>query len=368
MGMIIVAPILVMLVFGLAFGGDVENLNVIIVDMDESVTMGNMTVDISDDIVAGFDGEILVMDTMEDLDDAIERVEDGKSWGVIYFPPNMTRDMLVVMNAPPGGSGSSGDDTDATTYGSNITLHLDESNVNIANTIRMEVATTVQEVIKERSGVVALGLDDENAVYAGDAKFIDMFVPGIMAFAIWLLTSLLTLLTFVGERTSGTLHRLMTTPIREEEIVLGYALTFGIIGMIQCAILMTVGILIFDIIIVGNPLLAFFVASLLAITAVSLGILLSAAARNELQAVQFIPMIVLPVFLLAGIFWPVEAIPPWLRPAAYAIPVTYAVEGLRSVMLRGWGFMEIIENILAVSGFMALFLGAAVLNLKKVRQ
>jgi ABC-2 type transport system permease protein len=176
------------------------------------------------------------------------------------------------------------------------------------------------------------------------------------------------LISFVSERTQGTLERLLATPITEAEIVFGYAVAFGIIGMVQAMILLTIGIIVFDIVIVGNILLAFFIAALLAVVSQALGILLSSAAKREAQAVQFLPLIVLPVFLLAGIFWPVEAIPSWLRPASYMIPPTYAVNGLRSVVVRGWGITEVWLEILALILFAAIFLFGAIMVLKRSKK
>ena len=120
-------------------------------------------------------------------------------------------------------------------------------------------------------------------MYGANAQFIDFFVPGIMAFVVYLLTTLLTLLAFVGERTSGTLGRLLSTPLQESEIVSGYAIAFGIIGTIQAAFLLTVAILVFKIMIVGNVLLAFLVIALLAIVSQALGILLSSLAKREVK-------------------------------------------------------------------------------------
>ena len=87
--------------------------------------------------------------------------------------------------------------------------------------------------------------------------------------------------------------------------------------------------------------LAFLVVILVAIDAMSLGILLSAAARRELQAVQMIPLIIFPTFLLSGIFVPVDALPSWLSPLSWLIPPTYAVAALRDIMLRGWGIEHV---------------------------
>jgi ABC-2 type transport system permease protein len=155
--------------------------------------------------------------------------------------------------------------------------------------------------------------------------------------------------------------------LRESEIVIGYAIAFSIIGMLQTIVLLTIGVLVFNIMIVGNIFLAFLVIALLAVVSLSLGILLSSLARREAQAIQFFPLIVLPTFLLAGIFWPVEAIPSWLRPFSYIIPPSYAVDAIRSVMLRGWGAGGIWVDLVALFGFAVAFLSLAVWSLQRGR-
>ena len=179
-----------------------------------------------------------------------------------------------------------------------------------------------------------------------------------------MITTLLTLVTFVGERTSGTLQRMLATTLNERDIVMGYAAAFSLIGIGQAILLLLVGILVFDITVVGNVLLAFFVIALLAIVSQALGILLSSTAKREAQAIQVLPFVILPAFLLAGIFWPIEAIPTWLRPLSYLVPPTYAVNASRDVMLRGFGIGQIWLDIIALLALAAFFLTLAVLSLK----
>jgi ABC-2 type transport system permease protein len=117
--------------------------------------------------------------------------------------------------------------------------------------------------------------------------------------------------------------------------------------------------------VVGNVLLAFLVVALLAVVSQALGILLSSLAKREGQAVQFIPFIILPVFLLSGVFWPIEAIPAWLRPLSYLVPPTYAVDACRAVILKGWGLDKIWIDVAVLVAFAALFLVMAALSLKR---
>jgi ABC-2 type transport system permease protein len=106
------------------------------------------------------------------------------------------------------------------------------------------------------------------------------------------------------------------------------------------------------------------VITLLAIVSVSLGVLLSSVAKSEAQALQLTPFIVLPALLLSGIFMPVEGIPTWMRPAAYAFPTTYTADAIRSILLKGWGLDKILIDVGALFAFMAIFLVLAMLTLR----
>jgi ABC-2 type transport system permease protein len=352
-----IAPILAMCVFGVAFSGDVQDVHVVVVNQDEGFQPPGIPapVSISKMIISNFDKDVLKVDYVDTVEEGVQRVEKGGAYGVIVFPQNFTRDIYSRIQNP------------SSTISTTIQVMLDKSNVNVANAVSKAVGDALLTTMNETGNAAPVTVDASNAIYAKNAKFMDFFVPGIMAFVVFLLTTLLTLISFVGERTSGNLERLQATPLRESEIVVGYAIAFSIIGMLQSIILLVIGITVFNIMIVGHIGLAFLVIALLAIVSLSLGIMLSSLAKREAQAIQFFPIIVLPTFLLAGIFWPVEAIPSWLRPLSYAIPPSYAVDATRSVMLRGWGIGGIWVDIAALFGFALAFLSLAVWSLQRGR-
>ncbi|MDM7998474.1 MAG: ABC transporter permease [Dehalococcoidia bacterium] len=344
------APAVAMCVFGLAFSGDVKDVNAVVVNQD------NATISVSQAVISNLDEEVLNITYLNDVEEAVRRVKNGDAYAAIIFPEGFTESLLMKRANPS----YPGDTT--------IRVRADKSNFNVANAITKCVSEAVLKTAQQAGQDLPMSVDAEDAIYGKGAKFADFFVPGVMAFAVFLLTTLLTLISFVGERTTGNLERLQSTPLRESELVLGYAIAFSIIGMLQTIVLLVIGVAAFHIMIVGNIVLAFVVIALLAVVSLSLGILLSSLAKREAQAIQFFPLIILPTFLLAGIFWPVEAIPQWLRPLSYAIPPSYAVDAIRSVMLRGWGIGGIWIDIVALCGFAAAFLAAAVLSLKRGRR
>ncbi len=176
------------------------------------------------------------------------------------------------------------------------------------------------------------------------------FAPAIVAFFLYFFVYLLTGISFLRERTGGTLERLMATPVTRSEVVTGYAIGFALFATIQVAVVLTwalgtvhvpalgplpefaIGL---GIPVAGSPLLAFLVVVLLGLGAVSLGIFLSTFARTELQVIQFIPVVLVPQFLLSGVLFPVDTLPSVLRPLVAVMPRGYAVDALRQVFIGG---------------------------------
>ncbi len=345
-GLMIIAPIVAMSVFGIAFGGDVTNIDVIIVNDDQGFAPGNETLFISNLIIENLDPDVIKIEYLDSMDDAVKQVEEGKVWAALHFPSNFSSSLMTGSMAV-------------------ITVRADMSNPQVYSAIFIELQEAIRTTMDDMGMESPLQIDSSDPVYGEGAEFSDFLIPGVIAFAIFMLTTLLTLLTFTSERVNHTLDRLLVTPVTEPEIVFGYALAFGVFGTIQAILLVAWGIVAFDIMIVGSIALAVFVTALLAIASQAMGILLSAAARTEAQAVQFIPLIVLPVFLLSGIFWPIQAIPVWLQPVSYMLPPTYTVDALRSIMVRGWGIAEVWPNVLALLVFIVVFLALATFSLRR---
>jgi ABC-2 type transport system permease protein len=362
LALMLLAPIMAMVVFGFAFGNETRDVRTLVVNEDEGEEAAA--------IIALLDPEALSVEPVTDAAAARRAVEDGEATALLVFPPGFTRDVMPTPGTPPSGGtagiGGAQGTPPQPPNGTSIEVVLDSTNAQLAGAVQRALQQALRDWADAKGAESPVSLETQ-VVYAEGARFIDSFVPGIMAFAALLFTTLLTLLAFVGERTTGTLDRLRTTPLTEGEFVMGYVLAFGAIAAVQGVLLLGAAILLFDILIVGNVALAGLLIVLLAIDAMAIGILVSAAARREGQAVQFIPFIILPTFLLSGIFVPVESLPGWLQPLAWALPPTWAVDGLRDVMLRGWGLERVWVHASVLAGFAVVFVGLAVLGLKRAR-
>jgi len=217
---------------------------------------------------------------------------------------------------------------------------------------------------------------------ADQADALDALAPVFVGYFAYFFVFILTGVSFLRERIGGTLERLLATPVTRAEIVLGYSIGFGIFATIQVGLvlLFTLGVVhvpaigplpAFSIGLgvasTGSPALAYLLALVLGLGAVSLGIFLSTFARTELQILQFIPIVIVPQGLLGGIFWPVESLPDVLQPIARLLPVTYAVEGLREVMIAGADLASrtVQLDLAVLAGLGALFVVLAAATIRR---
>ncbi len=164
---------------------------------------------------------------------------------------------------------------------------------------------------------------------------LDYLAPVLIAFFAFFFIFMLSAVSFLRERTSGTLERLMATPLRRGELVIGYLAGFSVFALLQALVIIAFTVFVLKVQYRGNLATIFLVEAVMVVGAVSLGLLVSAAARNELQAVQFVPIVLLPQVFLSGLLMPVTQLPEYLRPVSAILPLTYANEALKAVMIKG---------------------------------
>ena len=224
---------------------------------------------------------------------------------------------------------------------------------------------------------------DRTTVYGSpNATTLDTLAPVVVGFFLYFFVFILTGISFLRERIGGTLERLLATPVSRAEIVLGYSLGFGFFATIQVAVVLAfvlgrlqipelgpipafaIGL---GVRTVGNPLISYLLVLVLGLGAVSLGIFLSTFARTEFQILQFIPIVIVPQGLLSGFFWPIEQLPSLLQPVARILPVTYAIDGLRQVMIAGADLSspQVLLDLGVLTGIAAVFMVLAAATIRR---
>ena len=195
----------------------------------------------------------------------------------------------------------------------------------------------------------------------------DIFSPILIGFFVFFFVFLISGIGLLRERTTGTLERLLSTPIKRHEIVAGYLIGYGIFAIFQTLIIILFSIKVLDIILVGSIGYVILINLLSALVALSLGILLSTYASSEFQMVQFIPLVIVPQVFFSGIF-STEGMSNWLLAIAKIMPLYYAGDALKGVMYKGWGFIEIRQDLLALAIFAIILIGLNIIALKKYRK
>ena len=244
-----------------------------------------------------------------------------------------------------------------------ITINLDGGNTTKATSVlaAMEQAKKGMMPSQERADLKT----EIHYVYgASDLGMFDNFGSLFIGFLVFFFTFLISGISFLQERTSGTLEKLLSTPIKRWEIVTGYIVGFGVVTVVQSAIITFYVIYILDVMMIGSLWLVMLVTLLSAMTALSLGMLLSTAATSEFQMIQFIPIVVVPQVFFTGLF---DLSPGWAMVGKF-MPLYYVADALDKIMMRGEGFLSIAYDVVILLGLTLFFMIANTLLLKRYRR
>lgn len=192
-------------------------------------------------------------------------------------------------------------------------------------------------------GLFAWLLSDQKGAF-------DHFGGPILALFPFILMFVVTSVTTLRERRSGTLERLMTTPLGQADFIVGYALAFGLVAAVQATVTVAFAVLVCGLQVTGSVWLLGLVAVLDALLGTGLGLLASAFARTEFQAVQFMPLIVFPQILIGGLLLPRDQMPDALRAISDWMPLSYAVDAVNAVASGKtdwtlWGPLVVIGSV-----------------------
>ncbi len=201
-------------------------------------------------------------------------------------------------------------------------------------------------------------------VFAGQESAFDRVGGPLVGLFPFITMFLVTSITMLRERTTGTLERLMTTPLAKLDLLVGYGLAFALVAAVQATVTTLVGVGLLGLDVAGDVWLVILLAVGNAVLGMSLGLFASAFARTEFQAVQFMPAFVLPQFLLCGLLVPRERMARALELVSDALPLTYAYDALQRASVAGTADMRLAADAAVIVGstLLALALGAATLR------
>jgi ABC transporter DrrB family efflux protein len=202
-------------------------------------------------------------------------------------------------------------------------------------------------------------------LYNPDLESSHFFVPGLVGIILQLVTLFLTSFAIVREREQGTLEQLFVTPVGRMGLLLGKLLPYALIGFVETLVILTVMIYLFGVPVNGSVALLLSLSMLFMVCSLSLGLLVSTLSATQLEAVQFAFIIMLPSVLLSGFMFPRSEMPLPIYLVTFGIPVTYFIEILRGIVLRGADAIDLVPSIVGLSVCGVIILLGSVLRFQK---
>lgn len=200
-----------------------------------------------------------------------------------------------------------------------------------------------------------------------DATYFDTINPILIGFFVFFFTFLISGIGLLKERTSGTLERLLSSPIKRSHIIYGYIMGYGIFSVIQTFVVVIYAIYVLNITVAGSIWLVLATTVLTALVALTFGILLSTFASSEFQMIQFIPLVIVPQVLFAGLI-PISSMNMGLQYFAHLMPLFYTGQAMQDVMIKGFGIQDIYINLCILFGIFVVLLILNILGMKRYRK
>ena len=200
-----------------------------------------------------------------------------------------------------------------------------------------------------------------------NTSFFTSMIPVLIGFVVFFFVFLISGMALLKERTSGTLERLLATPVKRSEIVYGYMLSYGLIAILQTAVVVLAAIWLLNVEVVGNLFNVIIVNVVLSLVALAFGILLSTLAKSEFQMMQFIPLVIMPQLFFSGII-PLSSMGDWAQTVGKFLPLTYSGDAMSQIILYGRSIGDVLPNIGVLLIFLVILTILNIVGLRRYRK
>jgi ABC-2 type transport system permease protein len=355
-GMIIMMPLITMAVFGLALGGNIRNLPVLLDNEDPGYT-GMVA---PGHFITLDEGSIMSTSLMNNSQLSVTNgtyasgkadVDAGTYFAVVLIPANFSQDIFDKL--------IKGQDVNIS-----VQIYLDATNPQIKAAILSAIEIALQAALQGNAKTGAISIDQQYAFGGVNPSGLDTSMPAVMGFVLTMLVLIISSITLMRESTGGTEERLFSTPLHSSERLVGYAGALTLLSLILVTAMLVISGLLFGVTIQGSLFLLIVMFILYALSNILMAVFMSNFAKNEMQAVQMGVMIALPSMALSGVLIPVVAFPAWVQIICHFIPMYYAVTIFQGIMLRGWGLVQLWPDVLIICVFAIIFIVLAIVTVK----
>lgn len=324
LSLVIIMPVMMLFLLGYAVANDVEDIPLVVVDLSHTETSRALVDKLT---MSKF---FKYTNSAQSENEILELLDAGVVKAGLYIPENFGR------NLSTGGIGT-------------VQFYIDGSNPTVAQTAQLAAETICQSMSQEilvkrldRTGAgmqLSLPVDARlRYLYNPDMKRMNFMIPGLVAIILQIQTLLLTAFAIVREREQGTLEQLIVTPVRSWELMLGKILPFVVVAFVNVIMTVTVGAIWFGVRVAGSIVLLGALSLIFLLGSLGLGVFISNISKTQMQAMYLASFIMIPAFILAGLLFPRENMPWPAYYAGYLLPVTYFLEIVRGIILKGAGF------------------------------
>ncbi len=330
-------PIVMIVFFGYGMGGTVSNASLLIVNDDTGTLSNTLVQELGTFIPKNSDTKMFDITYTKDMaqTEAESKIHAGEYKAVLLIPADYS-DTLA-------GNGMVA-----------ITLLTDQSDTTSSGII-VEVMKQVLAKTQKSSSIQL----DIPEIY-GSLKYIDFLTPAVIALTVFFGTVMSTGYAVAGEREDGTIVRILMTPVSRGAVILGKTMHQLILQLARAVILILAAIIIFGVTMNGSWFLVALILIIFTFGAVGMGIAISAKSEDMTSFQQISMLFTLPSMFATGVFFPLSSVPDWMRWIAYFIPLTYANDAMRIVMVKGQGFEAIMGDLIILSVFSVVIFTVAI--------
>ena len=348
--LIIIMPLIMLVLFGLALKLEPENIKMAYLDEDKSFF--SMMIDTKIWQEGYFD--LYKVDTLQSLR---EDIRSGKAKAGLHIESTFSKELFE--NSQP-----------------EITFYVDGTMPSLTTAIKYHSGSITDEdvtsnmyFLDENASNVIIAkppfIINTEVLFNPDEKETWFFLPGVIGVLIMQIALILTGISVVKEREKNTLEQLLVTPIQKSTLIIGKIIPYIIIALLDFYFILGVGWSFFDLPLPHSQsallLLAFVYVSVM----ISLGLLISLISRTQQQAMFIAIFIIVPSILLSGFIFPLEAVPSYIRSVSYVIPFTYFVEIIRGLLIKHTLFTDLLPAYLSLFGFTIIFVTLSIVIFKK---
>lgn len=336
-------PIAQLLIFGTVIKNEIKDVHIAIFDQSKDET----TLEITNKILSS--GYFLLDENLENTKDIETIFKKGQVRQVIVFESNFGEKLIK--------EGKAG-----------VQLIADASDPNVARLVNSYTTGIINDYIKKMYPNLKLPMQIKPEIrmfFNEEMQSAYLFVPGVMALILMLISAMMTSISITREKEMGTMEILLVSPLRPAQIIVGKVIPYLMLSIANAFVILLIGHFIFKVPIMGSFILLMFETILFILMALCLGILISTVAKNQMVA-MFISMIglMLPTIILSGFIYPIENMPTALQVLSHVMPARYFVTIIRAIMLKGVGILFVWKETLTLIGMTLFFIALSVKKFK----